>query len=36
MPIERDIDSSKVIANPDPLLMAHGQCMFIYKGSTWQ
>jgi hypothetical protein len=36
MPIDRHIHSSKVVVNPHPLLMAHGLCMFMYRGSTWQ
>jgi len=36
MPIDRHIHSSKVVVNPRPPLMAHGLCMFMYRGSTWQ
>jgi hypothetical protein len=36
MPIDRHIHSSKVVVNPHPLLMVHGLCMFMYRGSTWQ
>jgi len=36
MPIDRHIHSSKVVVNPHPLLMAHGLCMFMYRGLTWQ
>jgi len=36
MPIDRHIHSSKVIVNAHPLLMAHGLCMFMYRGSTWE
>jgi hypothetical protein len=36
MLIDRHIHSSKVVVNPHPLLMAHGLCMFMYRGLTWQ
>ncbi len=36
MPIDRHIHSSNVVVNPHPLLMAHGLCMFMYRGLTWQ
>jgi succinate dehydrogenase/fumarate reductase flavoprotein subunit len=36
MPIDRHIHSSKVVVNPHQLLMAHGLCMFTYRGLTWQ
>ncbi len=35
MSIDRHIHSSKVVVNPHPLLMAHGLCMFMYRGLTW-
>ncbi len=34
--IDRHIHCSKVVVNPHPLFMAHGLCMFMYRGSTWQ
>jgi hypothetical protein len=36
MLIDRHIHSSRVVVNPHPLLMAHGLCMFMYRGSTWK
>jgi hypothetical protein len=36
MPIDRHIHFSKLVVNPHPLLMAHGVCMFMYRGLTWQ
>jgi succinate dehydrogenase/fumarate reductase flavoprotein subunit len=36
MPIDRHIHFSKIVVNSHPLLMAHGLCMFMYRGSTWQ
>jgi hypothetical protein len=34
MPIDRHIHFSKVVVNSHPLFMAHGLCMFMYRGST--
>jgi hypothetical protein len=34
IPIDRHMHFSKVVVNP--LLMAHGLCMFMYRGLTWQ
>ncbi len=36
LPIDRHIHSSKVVINSHPLLMDHGLCMFMYRGSTLQ
>jgi len=36
MPTDTHMHTSKVVVNPHPLFMAHGLCMFMYKGSRWQ
>jgi len=36
MLIDKHIHSSKIVVNLHPLLMPHGLCMFMYRGSKWK